>query len=402
MQLMLFNIQSGLRPIERGKHAKLATTKYGANGGTSVAKYAERLTRKEQSVRDEVHAFEVYEKSTDVRGLEKYFHHLVAIHAAPHEMWAELTQQMMERKWTVTETEAAVKARDQNRHKKTQTLAGPRYILLEQWKQWTPEQRSVVTQWPHSGRGQHFNWQDSDSIEWAKWSWNPVTGCLHNCPYCYARDFAERIYAQKFEPTLWPERLGMPYDTPVPDGALTDISLKNVFTCSMADLFGQWVPREWIELVLYIVRENPQWNFLFLTKFPNRMAEFEYPDNAWLGTTVDLQARVQNAERAMRKVKASVKWLSIEPLIEPLRFEDLSAFKWIVIGGASRSSETPEWRPPRHWVWDLSVRANDAGCLVYHKTNLNHDRLKQFPANPNAETEPEAAPPVFHYLKVIP
>jgi hypothetical protein len=44
----------------------------------------------------------------------------------------------------------------------------------------------------------------------------------------------------------------------------------------------------------------------------------------------------------------------------------------------------------------------DAGCLVYHKTNLNNDRLKTFPGDPNpAQAEPDAAPPVFHYLKVI-
>jgi protein gp37 len=145
-----------------------------------------------------------------------------------------------------------------------------------------------------------------------------------------------------------------------------------------------------------VVRDNPQWNFLFLTKFPIRMAEFEYPPNAWLGTTVDLQARVKNAERAMRQVKASVKWLSLEPLIEPLHFDDLSAFQWIVIGGASASTQTPEWRPPRAWVWDLTMRARAAGCLVYHKTNLAEHRLKEFPSCP--EAEPTEAPEALRYL----
>src|SRR5215831_19024301 len=189
--------------------------------------------------------------------------------------------------------------------------------------------------------------------------------------------------------------LSAPYRRP-PSEAATDIAFRNVFVCSMADLFGKWVPVEWIEAVLRVVRENPQWNFLFLTKFPVRMAEFEYPDNAWLGTTVDLQARVPNAERAMRKVKAKVKWLSLEPLIESLEFSDLSQFQWVVIGGASPSTLTPEWRPPRAWVWNLTIKARAAGCLIYHKTNLAEHRLKEFPGRP--QLEPIEAPEVFHYL----
>jgi hypothetical protein len=60
-----------------------------------------------------------------------------------------------------------------------------------------------------------FN-QVNDNIGWARWSWNPVTGCLHNCDYCYARDIAERFYPQKFEPTFFPERLDAPANTKLP------------------------------------------------------------------------------------------------------------------------------------------------------------------------------------------
>jgi hypothetical protein len=41
--------------------------------------------------------------------------------------------------------------------------------------------------------GATFNKQDNTSIEWAQWSWNPLTGCKHDCPYCYARDIAKRF-----------------------------------------------------------------------------------------------------------------------------------------------------------------------------------------------------------------
>lgn len=249
-----------------------------------------------------------------------------------------------------------------------------------------------------AGGDSGFNRQENDSIEWAKWSWNPVSGCMHDCPYCYARDIAERFYPQKFEPSIYPARLQAPRRMRVPDGATSDLGLKNVFTCSMADLFGRWVPAEWIELVLAEVRRAPQWNFLFLTKFPIRLSEFEFPDNAWVGTTVDCQIRVANAERAFRKVRAKVKWLSCEPLIEPLKFSDLGMFQWVVIGGASGSSQTPEWLPPRDWHEALRRDALKAGCEVYEKTNL----LRRFRGYPGFSDRPPAkAPESMRYLPEV-
>ena len=187
------------------------------------------------------------------------------------------------------------------------------FITLEQWKNFGAAERAAALNPANRNEGT-FNQQTTDSIEWARFSWNPVTGCQHNCPYCYARDIANRFFPQKFEPTFKPQLLDAPNHTKVPAMAATDIGYKNVFVCSMADLFGKWVPAQWIEAVLSQVAANPQWNFLFLTKFPQRMAEFDYPTNAWLGTSVDLQARVKNAEQAMAKVKAKVRWLSLEPL----------------------------------------------------------------------------------------
>ena len=103
-------------------------------------------------------------------------------------------------------------------------------------------------------------------IDWATMSWNPVTGCRHGCPYCYARRTATRFnagledpaplagglhvlpekikatpYPYGFEPTLHRYRLGQPQNTKEP---------QTVFACSMADLFGRWVPTSWIVEVL--------------------------------------------------------------------------------------------------------------------------------------------------------
>jgi protein gp37 len=255
---------------------------------------------------------------------------------------------------------------------------GGRFVPLEDWNALPARERRRLLN-PEGGDSRFNPQGDNENIEWALWSWNPVTGCEHNCPYCYARDIANRVYPQGFAPSLWPERLLAPRNTPFPaEKAAGWMGHKNVFVCSMVDLFGRWVPAEWIGAVLREVRAAGQWNFLFLTKFPIRMAEFDFPDNAWVGTTVDCLARVANAEKAFRKVKAGVKWLSCEPLIEPLKFKDLGAFDWVVLGGASASTRTPEWHPPRAWVKAIEDEATRLGVRVYEKANL-FERVRQYP-----------------------
>ena len=179
-----------------------------------------------------------------------------------------------------------------------------------------------------------FN-KPNDNIEWAKYSWNPVTGCKFGCKYCYAIDMAKRFKSQfnNFEPTFYENRLSAPVNTEVLEEAATDVGYKNVFVCSMAELFGDWVPQEWIDKILNVVKENPQWNFLFLTKNPKRLVDIDFPENSWVGTTVDEQSRVAPAMEAFQQVKAKVKFLSCEPLQERVVFEDMSMFDWIIIGG---------------------------------------------------------------------
>ena len=276
---------------------------------------------------------------------------------------------------------------------------------LDEWKTLNTTEQQMLLE-PIAGQGGVFNKQGGDAIEWAQWSWNPVTGCKHECPYCYAREIAlsERmkkssIYPFGFEPTFRSQALNAPQLTGVPKQSAEDTRYRNVFTCSMADLFGQWVPRDWIEAVMLAMRGAPQWNFLCLTKFPHRLTELTIPDNAWVGTTVDMQARIAHAEKAFANVNCKVKWLSVEPMIEPLRFNNIGLFNWVVIGGASSTKETPQWQPPYRWIEALVKQCDDAGVPVYMKSNLGiANRVLQLPFEAPIKHDPQQAPEQFHYL----
>jgi protein gp37 len=232
-----------------------------------------------------------------------------------------------------------------------------------------------------------FNQTDGDGISWAKWSWNPVTGCLHGCDYCYARDIANRwpnAYPAGFTPLFHHERLDAPANTVIPAACRDDEEWRRVFVCSMADLYGRWVPEDWIEQVHASMLASPQWQYILLTKFPDRYPGLAIPPGAWVGTSVDEQKRVRIAERAFRQIEgAAVKWLSLEPLLEPLEFEDLSMFDWVVIGAQTPNSAATD--PDPEWVMRLTLQAKEAGCKVHWKPNIRKLMwFDEYPAGGNS------------------
>jgi len=150
----------------------------------------------------------------------------------------------------------------------------------------------------------------------------------------------------------------------------------------MADLFGPWVPAEWIDAVMDAVRSAPEWNFIFLSKFPQRMAAVEWPDNALIGATVDTQARVKTTEDAFAAIPARVKFISIEPMLEPIRFDRPEVFDWYILGGRRLTAKLPAFVPPAEWRENLFRQARGVGALVFQKENLGvpeAERIREFP-----------------------
>lgn len=328
--------------------------------------------------------------------LESHLRPIVQANLQPQEqreVWQQATETAPNGKVTAAHVKRTLETyKEEKRQAPVRKYDGPQVYTMAQWQALSEYERADLLQ---SHGNTKFN-ETNENVEWALWTWNPITGCLHNCAYCYARDIANRFYSylpddERFAPAFYPERLSCPANTRVPDlSQVTDpvrrIGLRNVFTCSMADLFGKWVPTEWIHAVLKQAHDNPQWTFLFLTKFPIRMAEFDFPPNTWIGTTVDTQYAVERAEKAFRKIRAGgyegVAWLSCEPMMERLTFTSLDMFDWVVMGGSSKSTQTPEYKPPIRDTIHLVNQADKYGIPVYMKTNLgieNESRERKYP-----------------------
>ena len=242
-----------------------------------------------------------------------------------------------------------------------------------------------------------FN-KTNESIQWAQWTWNPVTGCLHGCKYCYAREIAENsqfkgVFPAGFTPLFRHDRLDAPKNTKINIDPNQPES-KRVFVCSMADLFGKWVPKEWINEVIRATKHAPELEFLFLTKNPASYLKIDMPDNFWLGATVDNQVKVEKTIEIMRSVKSGgIKWISFEPLLGPIT-ADFTGINWIVIGAQSGTrqpdgTKIDGFAPKLEWVMDLVIQARKAGCSVYMKQNLMGKVSGQYPGMGLIQEDPK-------------
>jgi protein gp37 len=117
----------------------------------------------------------------------------------------------------------------------------------------------------------------------------------------------------------------------------------------MSDLFHDDVPEEFIRRVFDVIVRAPQHEFQILTKRSARLADLcsriELPPNAWLGVSVENEKYTPRIDD-LRKVDAAVRFLSIEPLLGPIRELDLDAIHWVIVGGESGPKArpmAPEW-----------------------------------------------------------
>lgn len=220
-------------------------------------------------------------------------------------------------------------------------------------------------------------------IEWCDSTWNPITGCLHGCEYCYARRIAERFGKNYADLSYSAVKHGLHVldtkfdDTPYPFGfkptfhayRLNDCATKkgrNIFVCSMADLFGEWVPDSWIEEVFAACEKSPQHRYLFLTKNPQRYGELAQAgklpqrENMWYGYS----ATTEN-----HKEWWNPNWnifASVEPLLESIH---TPRCKWVIIG-AETGNRKGKVTPKKEWVDKICEAADITHVAVFMKDSL--------------------------------
>lgn len=242
---------------------------------------------------------------------------------------------------------------------------------------------------------------NSSGIEWTDATWNPTTGCSRvskGCDNCYAMRLARRFdgMGTGYDGTtrrtngktdwtgvihLHDDRLHQPLRWQKP---------RLVFVDSMSDLFHPAVPSSFIDKVFAVMGAAERHVFQILTKRPERMGEyiasgeklfeerwpaaldevagrtakFQFPpENIWLGTSVESQD-VTHRISDLREIPASVRFLSLEPLLGPLPNLELGGIDWVIVGG---ESGTGAREMKEEWVMEIKNQCEEAGVPFFFK-----------------------------------
>lgn len=206
-------------------------------------------------------------------------------------------------------------------------------------------------------------------IEWTEQTWNPTTGCTKispGCKNCYAEAMSHRLkamnvvgYENGFKISIIEDRLSQPLKRKKPT---------KYFVNSMSDLFHEEIPDEFIDKIFAVIKETPQHIYQILTKRANRMASYfeckEVPNNAWIGVSVEDKEYGIPRIRKLQGINSSIRFLSIEPLLEDLGNLDLQGIHWVIVGGESGSCARPM---KEEWVINIKDQCEASNTSFFFK-----------------------------------
>jgi len=209
---------------------------------------------------------------------------------------------------------------------------------------------------------------EKTSIEWTETTWNPVTGCTKvspGCAHCYAERMAVRLramgqanYRDGFALALHENALELPLRWKRP---------RSIFVNSMSDLFHEDVPGEFILKVFAVMGRAPRHTYQVLTKRSARLAAMDpalpWGPHIWMGVSVESEAYAWRIDD-LRRTRAAVKFLSVEPLLGPIPRLDLSGIDWVILGGESGPGARPM---DPSWVTGIRDRCIAAGVPFFFK-----------------------------------
>lgn len=240
------------------------------------------------------------------------------------------------------------------------------------------------------------------NIEWTGLTWNPIVGCQKvspGCANCYAERMSTRLAGMARKRGNSAGRLKSYLHVinnhgrwsgevrTVPEALDEPKSWKKpqlVFVNSMSDLFHHDVPLSFIHSVFRVMADCPRHRFQLLTKRHNRLVQLsdsiDWPGNVWMGVSIESDAYVGRAD-CLRRTKAAIKFLSLEPLLGPLPSLRLDGIDWVIIGGESGPGARPV---DRDWVVDLRDRCQAQGIPFFFK-QWGKLRFNPDPHDPSAK-----------------
>jgi protein gp37 len=149
-----------------------------------------------------------------------------------------------------------------------------------------------------------------------------------------------------------------------------------IFVCSIADLFASWTPWEWRRAVLTSMTLCPTKHmFQLLTKNPENINLYHYafPYNQWVGATVNTKDDFWRIDE-MRKVQASIKFVSFEPLLGAMEDVELENIDWVIVGKLTGSKRV---KLDMKWVMDISAECSRHRIPIFFKNNLGLKNPRQ-------------------------
>lgn len=206
-------------------------------------------------------------------------------------------------------------------------------------------------------------------IEWTEQTWNPSAGCTKissGCKNCYAESMAIRLqamgvigYENGFKFNTVPLRLNEPLRRKKPTV---------FFVNSMSDIFHEDMPEDYLDKIFNVIKQTQHHTYQILTKRADRMFQYlssrEIPKNVWLGVTVDNREEGLPRIEKVRNLKASVLFLSVEPLLEDLGKIDLRNIDWVIVGGESGNKARPM---EKEWVLNIKEQCEKEDIAFFFK-----------------------------------
>lgn len=195
---------------------------------------------------------------------------------------------------------------------------------------------------------------NNTGISWTDVTWNATHGCSRvsdGCKHCYAETLSLNSGFTKLPWTaanapvnvlLKPHKLKEPYSLKTPH---------KIFVNSTSDLFHPMIPNDYRARVFAIMEDLPQHTFQILTKRPECAVHWPgpWPANIWMGVSVENRKALPRLE-ILRRCPAQTRFLSVEPLLEPLGRLDLTGYDWVICGGESG----PGYRKmPHRWAREV-------------------------------------------------